>query len=359
MSASSWWRRRQPEPAQALPPAEPAAVDAAAVIHQLDDGAVLCDLRGDVIVLNAAAGAMLGLAHDDPAAYRSMQARVEVQRILKGRTQGELVEMPRSRTPGAAAYVKVSVLSADAGDLARVFLVLKDAASRQRLERAGEDLFISVAERLGGSLSALRGYVRLLQGTLAPDARSRGYLDGIQAACDDLGQSIQDAVDLARLDAGRMPLSPLPVDVAALLRRAARGFEAKAGELGVSLEFKIADDRPLSIDVDEALLERAVTRLIAEALSGARRGGAVHLGVTSSGVGRADVWVSTAAPVPAPASAAAAFEKAAADAPAVVREPSRAVELCRKVARLHGGDLTMGATRWIMHLPVRQWPRNP
>ena len=327
-----------------------------ALVRHFEDGVVLCNLRGEVLRLNPAAQRLLGIAMDDLSGVNTPEARAEVQRVLSSHTQSELVEMPRAGWPGAAAYVSVSVLAPGHTDDVSVLLILRDASARKRLDRVNEEFFQSVAEQLRAPVSALKGYLDLLENSLKPDKRQRGYLDAIAQSRGDLAASLEDALDSARIDMGQLSLSAMPVDPAELLRRAAEPFKPRAQDKGVRLELKIADDRPSSLDVDERLIGRLLERLLVEALAAARRGGSVEFGLAAVGPSQAQIWVAILSAPIAAAGAAAAFEAAASKKAAPVKELPRAVEFCRKVARLHGGDLDAEPARWTVRLPIRQWP---
>lgn len=322
------------------------------LVRQLGDGVILCNLRGQILRVNTAAARLLGLREGEQAADDA-RTRAAVQNLLKRRTISELVDLP-----GGSCYADVSVLETPNSNDVSVSIVLRDASARQRGERQVEDVFRAVAEELGGPIRALQGYLRLLAGALQPDKRQKDYLDAVTQSCEDLSALLQDAVDAARLEQGRLSFSVMPCDPEGLLRRCAATVRPLAEQKGLAVAVKLAEDRPESIDMDERLIERVLCRLAAEAAAGPRRGGTLELGLSRAGSVRAQLWVAVPAPpAPAAAGAAAAFEAAAPKAgqPA----SSRAAETCRKLVAAHGGELRVETGRWTLILPLRRGYDGP
>ena len=70
-----------------------------------------------------------------------------------------------------------------------------------------------------------------------------------------------------------------PLDPVALMRRIEQLFTPLAGEKGVRIALRIADQPPALIHADERLLERVFSNLVANALKFTPRDGCVTLGL--------------------------------------------------------------------------------
>lgn len=112
-------------------------------------------------------------------------------------------------------------------------------------------------------------------GTLEP-ARSRRYLEIIHSSGEQLLAQINDILDFARIEAGRVELDPTRFDLVALVESVVklqqRDIETKS--------LRVAVQRPASrllIDADERLLRQALHNLLGNAVKFTPAGGAITL----------------------------------------------------------------------------------
>lgn len=91
---------------------------------------------------------------------------------------------------------------------------------------------------------------------------------------------ICDLLFLARADDPLTQLRRAPVDIGELLGSMREYHEASASESGVSLTTSLNGERVI-VELDRTLLQRAVSNLIANAVSHTPAGGAVVLGAES------------------------------------------------------------------------------
>lgn len=138
--------------------------------------------------------------------------------------------------------------------------------------------FANVSHELRTPLTLILGPVRqLLQGSGHLSERERFRLLSIKRNAQALLQQVNDLLDLARIDAGEMPLVYVCADVAALVREIAGGFAAAAEERGISLS--VSGEEELYVDVDRAKFVRVVTNLLSNALKFTPDGGRIRCSV--------------------------------------------------------------------------------
>jgi PAS domain S-box-containing protein len=117
----------------------------------------------------------------------------------------------------------------------------RDITERKRTERMRDDFVLTVSHELRTPVAAVKGFAEMLSGELgALNARQHEAADVIAESAGQLQSMINDLLDLARSDAGKLRLDPEPTSVPALAQRAARqlrpSFEAKDQRLTVSVE---------------------------------------------------------------------------------------------------------------------------
>src|SRR5690606_12287145 len=87
------------------------------------------------------------------------------------------------------------------------------------------------------------GMSELLLGTRLDD-RQRGYVESIRKAGEHLLRLVNDALDLARIEADRLELDPQPFDLRALVREVEGLCAPVARQRGLDFRVEVAEDAP-------------------------------------------------------------------------------------------------------------------
>ena len=135
--------------------------------------------------------------------------------------------------------------------------------------------FANVSHELRTPLTLILGPVnQLLQSSGDLAERERFRLLTIKRNAQALLEQVNDLLDLARIDAGEMPLVYVCADIVSLVRAVADSFEAAAEERGIALSF--AGESELYVDVDRAKFIRVVTNLLSNAFKFTPHGGRIR-----------------------------------------------------------------------------------
>jgi len=170
----------------------------------------------------------------------------------------------------------------------------KEAAEEaSRLKSA----FLSMAtHELRTPLTIISGYVELLAESAAAQLTSdeREFLDVMQSSTRTLAALVDDLLDLARIEAGRLELMIRPVDVAEVIERVHRMVAAQAAAKGIALETAVAPGLP-PVAADLNRLIQVLLNLLGNAIKftvqGSVRttvrsaGRGVEIRVTDTGIG--------------------------------------------------------------------------
>ncbi len=102
------------------------------------------------------------------------------------------------------------------GELQGVVAVFHDVSEIRRLESHRRDFVANVSHELRTPLTAIRGFAETLSDDgLSSDQRKR-FVEVIARNADRLSALIEDLLELSRIEGGKHPLTPEPVDAAAL-----------------------------------------------------------------------------------------------------------------------------------------------
>jgi len=153
----------------------------------------------------------------------------------------------------------------------------------ERANRAKSDFLADVAHEIRTPISGMSGMSDLLAHT-ALDERQARYVTRIRGAIDMLLKLINNLLDLARIESGHLELSPVPVDLCALLQEMVELESPTAQAKGIRLHLECDDSIPECVSVDPLRLRQILLNLIGNALKFIERG-EVRLTASSTAAG--------------------------------------------------------------------------
>jgi PAS domain S-box-containing protein len=179
----------------------------------------------------------------------------------------------------------------DAVDLAlaheladRVSLCLEKARLYRRARRAvttRDDVLAVVAHDLRSPVGIVRLQADVLRGASASDRRAQDAARVIERAAERMSRIIQDLLDAASLDAGRLSIERAVLDGASVAREAVEAHApfARAAALQIDVVGSAPDALVLG---DRARILQVLDNLVANAIKFTPAGGQITLGVTSA-----------------------------------------------------------------------------
>ncbi|ATJ82567.1 sensor histidine kinase [Halomonas beimenensis] len=148
-------------------------------------------------------------------------------------------------------------------ELERIGAELRDANERLReLDRLKDEFVAMVSHELRTPLTSIRAFAEILRDNreLPLDKREH-FLDVVVRESQRLSRLIEEILDLARPESGRLTLHPERLDLAALARHGVEAVQQVQEERGVALEVAIeVEDAPVIGDPDR--LEQVVINLL-------------------------------------------------------------------------------------------------
>ena len=130
-----------------------------------------------------------------------------------------------------------------------------------------------MSHELRTPLNAIIGYAQLLKRDGHPlTERQAAALATIHESGQHLLTLINDILDLARVEAGRMVLHPAAVHLGAFLQVVTDIMRVKAEEKGLSFQFAVAPDLPAAVTIDETRLRQVLFNLLGNAVKFTDRG---------------------------------------------------------------------------------------
>jgi CheY-like chemotaxis protein/anti-sigma regulatory factor (Ser/Thr protein kinase) len=101
----------------------------------------------------------------------------------------------------------------------------------------------------------------------------RDYLATVRSSADSLLIIINDLLDLSKIDAGKLQLDPLPVDVRKLMAETLKPFLLGARQKGLTMQTQVDDDVPARVMADPVRLRQVLLNLVGNAIKFTEQGG--------------------------------------------------------------------------------------
>jgi signal transduction histidine kinase len=149
-------------------------------------------------------------------------------------------------------------------------------AARRDLERQRDEFFSSVSHDLRTPVAAIKAAISVVLANEPANlpAPLHRLLGNIDMAADELATLIEDLLEIARLQAGRIELWRTDLDVRDVVKRAARAVEPLLDLRGQRLELSLPDT-PVEASVDAERLGRVLRNLLGNAQKYGREGGVI------------------------------------------------------------------------------------
>jgi PAS domain S-box-containing protein len=246
-------------------------------MESLSDGVVTVDSRGVVTDANPAARRLLSaatvgskirevLVSDDVPPRR-------IERLLAGLEREEL------RTPEGGTVLAITGSPMEGGSV----LSIRDVSERARLERMKDEFVLTASHELRSPLTSVQGFAELLM--LEKDQLSEKHSETVEIILDNtrhLVRLLNDLLDLARSDAGRLTINPVRSEIGPIVAGAARLIMGLTNSRQQRLEVEIESDLP-QVSVEPDRIMQVLVNLLTNATEYCPEGSTIK--VTASAVG--------------------------------------------------------------------------
>jgi PAS domain S-box-containing protein len=141
----------------------------------------------------------------------------------------------------------------------------KDAEELLRAQKT-KDLFLAnISHEIRTPINGIAGMATLLSQTPTPEEQ-KTYLNAIKSAADNLKVIINDILDLASIESGKLKFERIGFNLKDLLSSLLDTFEVQTNEKGIRLELELANDAKQILIGDPVRLNQILINLISNAI---------------------------------------------------------------------------------------------
>ncbi len=237
------------------------------IIERAADAIVVCDGHGTVLFRNPAACALFGRSRNGLEATSFMLP-----------PEGSTAEMEIARGDGLTAHVELRVVGiewygqpaklATLRDITQHKELLRELDLTRRRELAMRDEFLShVSHELRTPLTVIQQYVSLMLDGLDgefTEEQSR-HLNAIMRSSRQLGELIEDLLEVTRADAGKLTIAPTNVAVGPVIDEALAAVRPMTADGRLACEVELSAALP-PIHADPGRVRQVLVNLLGNAI---------------------------------------------------------------------------------------------
>ena len=223
-------------------------------------------------------------------------------------------------------------------------LLARDAA--QAANKAKSSFLANMSHELRTPLNAILGFSSMMRRDPQASASQCANLDIINRSGEHLLTLINDVLEVAKIEAGRMQLEIAPFDLGSMVRDVVDMMQLRAQEKGLQLLIDQTSEFPRYIKGDEARLRQILVNLVSNAVKFTEHGGVtLRLGVKQNAREHLLIEVEDSGPGIPQEDQSRLFEPFVQLAEgAAQRGTGLGLTITRQFVQLMGGDITVEST---------------
>jgi two-component system phosphate regulon sensor histidine kinase PhoR len=185
------------------------------------------------------------------------------ERVIRHGRSGRVLQVAASGLDAAGSRIGV--------------IVMHDITELRQLEGIRREFVANVSHELRTPLTSIRALVETLEAGAIDDPEvSSDFLARIISEVDRLASLVDELLDLARLESGRVRINPEPVAADVALHRAAERLGPQTERAGLRVDVTVAPDTP-TVLADRARVDQVLLNLVHNAAKFTPSGGAISL----------------------------------------------------------------------------------
>ena len=260
-----------------------------AAIDSIPDPVLVLGLDGMLLSSNRAAEVDLGVGVDrrEPLARIEPPLRAAILHVRDHVLGGNGPYVPRgfeevvalATDEGERAYLpRASPLVSHEGVVIGVSVIVQDVTRLRRFDQLRNDMIATVAHEFRTPLTSLRMAIHLvIEGAAGqPTPKQLELLGAGRDDCERLQSIVDDLLDIAKLQAGKVELDREPVAAAALIERTIDAHRADAERQQITFESHVTPSLD-DVLVDRSRVQLVFDNLVHNALRHAPRASAISL----------------------------------------------------------------------------------
>jgi PAS domain S-box-containing protein len=348
-----------------------------AILNAIDEGIILVDVEGQILLTNQQLSNFSGLKEDDlleatifelmdPELGQIGFNRTEINLLMTGLKNLQLPASPKTifevKDSQRTLIIERNTLPFwdHDGKISGLLIVLRDITEEREIEETREAITETIVHDVRSPLSAIIGSLELLTSELS-EKEGRIVHQAIlvaQRSANRILSLTEALLDIARLESGQMNLLLTDINLKSLISELMIEFTILANENNVIIQNQIEDEFYNTM-ADKDKLIRVITNLVDNAIKFSPQGGLVKISVDGEHENVLMVKIADSGPGVPPDYQEKIFDRFV----QVPGQKSRrrgtglGLTFCKLVVEAHGGEIwvepnLLGGSTFIFSLPI-------
>ncbi len=254
---------------------EQAKIDS--VLHKMNDGVMIVDQEGIIILANEASGTLFKFRAD----------RIKGQRLARVVRYHQIIELWKnyqSSIQEESEYIELQDLKKSVQVIispleetlpGHALLLFQDLTHLRKLETVRRDFISNISHELRTPLASLKALAETLQISALDDPEAaRKFLSRMDTEIDALAQMVGELLELSRIESGQVSLELSRLDANEILASASERMAVQVHR--AKIEFKVKYlDHAAPIYVDKFRIEQVLVNVIHNAIKFTPAGGKI------------------------------------------------------------------------------------
>jgi len=254
-----------------------------AIIFSIQDGIILTDYNGNVMLINKKAKDILGI-NDDIENLNIFDILDEkIRPIFESAINqpNKIFEIDLSQGNFVRYYQTISLpVTTPKNEKIGIVTVLHDITLEKEIDKMKDDFLHSITHDLRNPMTSIRGFIKFLSDGIAGPIteQQRKMLDTMDRASFKLLNMINDILDISKIEAGKMQLEVEKINIVKIAQSVIEIQQPHYEQKNIKLVFE-PEKETIELEADGKLIERVFTNLIGNAIKFTPENGTITVGI--------------------------------------------------------------------------------
>ncbi len=254
-----------------------------AVVKSIAEGLVVVNQKGEVLLMNPAAEKLLGVPNDKKVGKSitdniGSEYMVSLAREIEGTSEKVVEYTSKDENVKKTIRQSSAVIQDEDGHTVGMVNVLTDITKQKELDEIKSRFVSNVTHELRTPIVAMQKAVEILmdkKGSPLSDVQ-QNFIGIIQRNLQHLSRLVEDLLDIAKIESGKMRLKFMPSRLDKLMADACDSLETWAKSKEITLVRDIDKSLP-EISMDSVKITQVLNNLVGNAIKFTPRGGKIFV----------------------------------------------------------------------------------
>ncbi len=249
------------------------------ILTRIEEGVLVVDQEGRLILVNRMARAIFGIEQADVTGKRFRDV-IDNEDLVEFMSSEEAQTSPRRFELNLADGRVLNAQLTPIPELGTA-ITMQDITHLKELDRIKSDFVSTVSHDLRSPLTAILGYVELIDRVGPVNDQQKEFIHRIQVSVNNITALINDLLDLGRIEAGFDARNEI-VPLTALINYTAESMHNRLTEKSQTLKLNVAEDLPQVLG-HPVRLRQMLSNLLGNAIKYTQENGEIQIRALSEG----------------------------------------------------------------------------